>query len=74
MEGLDGEEEMEEVAQDEIDKIILELTTGKLVESPAALKDTQPPPVVTKTPAVEESGESEEDFEKMQNSLEALRS
>merc|ERR1719210_1845072 len=43
MEGLNGGEEMEEAAQEEIDKIILELTTGKLTEAPSAVKDTLPP-------------------------------
>ena len=74
MEGLDGEEEMEEAAQDEIDKIILELTTGKLGKAPAALKDTLPAPITAKTAEVEDPEESEEELEEMQNRLEALRS
>ena len=74
MEGLDGEEDMEEAAQDEIDKIILELTTGKLGKAPAALKDTLPAPIAAKTTEVEEPEESEEELEEMQNRLEALRS
>ena len=74
MEGLDGEEDMEEAAQDEIDKIILELTTGKLGKAPAALKDTLPAPIAAKTAEVEEPEESEEELEEMQNRLEALRS
>ena len=71
MEGLDGEEEMEDAAQEEVDKIILELTTGKLGEAPAAVKDTLPAPTITTT---EEDEESEGELEEMQSRLEALRS
>ena len=77
MEGLNGEEDMEEAAQDEIDKIILDLTTGKLGEAPNAVKDTLPAPVAAtaaKVTATEESEESEGELEEMQNRLEALRS
>ena len=42
MESLTEEESLEEAAQEEIDKIILELTTGKLTDAPAAVKDTLP--------------------------------
>merc|ERR1719310_1885244 len=76
MEGLDGEEEMEEAAQEEVDKIILELTTGKLGEAPAAVKDTLPAASST-VPAgavLEDEEESEEELEEMQSRLEALRS
>ena len=71
MEGLDAEEEMEEAAQEEIDKIILELTTGKLGEAPSAVKDTLP---ATESVVKEEEEESEEELEEMQSRLEALRS
>jgi len=80
MEGLNGEEDMEEAAQDEIDKIILDLTTGKLGEAPNAVKDTLPAPAAAtaataaKVTATEESEESEGELEEMQNRLEALRS
>lgn len=73
LEGLEGGEEMEEAAQEEVDKVILELTTGKLVEAPAALKDTLPAPV-TETVVDEPEEESEGELEEMQNRLEALRS
>merc|ERR1719474_32181 len=43
MEGLEGDEE-EEAAQEEIDKILLELTAGALGAAPDALKDTLPAP------------------------------
>merc|ERR1712014_107764 len=42
MEPLGEEEEMEEAAQAEIDKVILEITTGKLKDAPRALADTLP--------------------------------
>ena len=74
MEGLDAEEEMEEAAQEEIDKIIFELTTGKLGEAPTAVKDTLPAPVASKPMPAEESEESEGELEEMQSRLEALRS
>jgi len=74
MEGLDAEEEMEEAAQEEIDKIIFELTTGKLGEAPIAVKDTLPAPVASKPMPAEESEESEGELEEMQSRLEALRS
>eukprot|EP00092_Neocalanus_flemingeri_P002079 GFUD01002218.1.p1 GENE.GFUD01002218.1~~GFUD01002218.1.p1 ORF type:complete len:222 (-),score=102.51 GFUD01002218.1:251-916(-) len=74
MEGLNDEEELEEAAQGEIDKLILELTTGKLKEAPAAMKDTLPAPAAAKEPTAEESEESEGELEEMQNRLEALRS
>ena len=74
MEGLNDEEEMEEAAQEEIDRIILELTTGKLTEAPSALKDTLPPQDVEEEIVENEQEEAEEDLEEMQNRLEALRS
>jgi len=77
MEGLNEEEDMEEAAQDEIDKIILELTTGKLGEAPNAVKDTLPAPAAVpaaKANVTEEEEESEGELEEMQNRLEALRS
>jgi len=74
MEGLEGEDDMEEAAQEEVDKIILELTTGKLGEAPAALKDTLPAPTPAEATPAEESEESEGELEEMQSRLEALRS
>jgi len=74
MEGLNGEEDMEEAAQEEVDKIILELTTGKLGEAPAAVKDTLPAPAAAQATTAEESEESEGELEEMQSRLEALRS
>ena len=74
MEGLNDGEEMEEAAQEEIDKIILELTTGKLTEAPNAVKDTLPVPDDVEEVKDEELAEREEELEDMQSRLEALRS
>ena len=74
MEGLNDGEEMEEAAQEEIDKIILELTTGKLTEAPIAVKDTLPVPDDVEEVKDEELAEGEEELEDMQSRLEALRS
>ena len=40
MEGLEGEEELEEAAQEEVDKVLFELTAGALGEAPAAVTGT----------------------------------
>ena len=74
MEGLNDGEEMEEAAQEEIDKIILELTTGKLTEAPNAVRDTLPVPDDVEEVKDEEIAEGEEELEDMQSRLEALRS
>ena len=71
MEPLGEEEEMEEAAQEEIDKIILEITTGKLKDAPRALADTLP---AAGADAEEEVVEDEGELEEMQSRLEALRS
>ncbi|XP_055644306.1 charged multivesicular body protein 3 isoform X2 [Toxorhynchites rutilus septentrionalis] len=75
MESLEDVEEMEEEAQKEIDKVLWEITAGKLGEAPAA-------PMAT--PATEGEGEAsgvdaeaeddEEDMKDMQSRLQALRS
>jgi len=72
MEGLEGEEELEEAAQEEVDKVLFELTAGALGEAPAAVTDTLPAPAVAGPSKVEE--EEEEDLEEMQSRLQALRS
>ena len=72
METFTEEESLEEAAQEEIDKIILELTTGKLTDAPAAVKDTLP--VQESREEEEEVEEESEELEEMQSRLEALRS
>ncbi|XP_023322141.1 charged multivesicular body protein 3 isoform X1 [Eurytemora carolleeae] len=71
MEGLEGEEE-EDAAQEEIDKILLELTAGALGTAPDALKDTLPASR-DEVPEPEED-DVEDDLEEMKSRLEALRS
>ena len=73
MEGLNESEDLEEAAQEEIDKIILELTTGKLTDAPAALRDNLPTQE-TREVVEQEEPESEGELEEMQSRLEALRS
>ena len=75
MEPLGEEEEMEEAAQAEIDKVILEITTGKLTEAPSAVKDTLPDPADDEEEIRDEAAaEGEEELEEMKSRLEALRS
>ena len=71
MESITDADDMEEEANEEIDKVLYELTAGKLGEAPAAVKDTLPAPVAEPEAADEES---EDDMEEMQNRLQALRS
>ncbi|CAG2182453.1 unnamed protein product, partial [Oppiella nova] len=71
---LDTDDQLEEEAQQEVDKVLWELTAGQLGAAPAALTDTLPsvgeasaaPPVAT---AVDE----DEDISEMQQRLQALR-
>merc|ERR1711874_808171 len=72
MEGLEGEEELEEAAQEEVDKVLFELTAGALGTAPAAVTDTLPAAEVAGPSKVEE--DEEEDLEEMQSRLQALRS
>jgi charged multivesicular body protein 3 len=66
MESIEDTEEIEEEAQKEVDKVLWELTEGKLGEAPAVPEASVQPPA----PAEEE----EEDMAEMQSRLEALRS
>ena len=75
MESITEADDMEEEADAEIDKVLFELTAGKLGEAPAALKDTLPAPKPTAAAVTaEKEEESEDDMEEMQSRLEALRS
>lgn len=73
-EGMEDTEELEEAAQTEVDKVLWELTEGKLGEAPlppdASVKDPEP----STSKVEEEEEEDEEDLKEMQNRLEALRS
>jgi len=71
MESLEDTDEIEEEAQGEVDKVLWELTDGKLGEAPSV-------PIAAPSgagPAAKETEEDEEeDLEEMKNRLEALRS
>jgi len=70
MEPIGEQDELEEEAQEAVDKILYELTAGKLGEAPE-VQDTLPTPqVATAEPEEESDGEMED----MQSRLEALRS
>jgi len=69
MEGLEDDEELEEEAQSEVDKVLFELTAGKLGEAPDAVTATLPVPSTEK-----EEEEEAGNLEEMQERLEALRS
>merc|ERR1719500_2050119 len=71
METVTESEEVEE-AQEQIDKILFELTTGKLGAAPSVVKETLPSPASASREKEEES--EEEDMEEMKTRLEALRS
>ena len=75
MEGFTEEDDMEDAAQAEVDRIILEITTGKLTEAPSAVKDTLPDPADDDEEIRDEAAaEGEEELEEMKSRLEALRS
>lgn len=74
MESMEDVEEMEEEAQKEVDKVLWEITAGKLGEAPAA-------PIAAPAKEGESSGvaadveeDQEDDMEEMQSRLQALRS
>lgn len=72
MEGLEPEE-LEEEAQEEIDKVLWEITAGQLGKTPAMVSDALPAEPEGATALAPEE-EPEEDMEEMRNRLEALRS
>uniref|UniRef100_A0A087X5D3 Charged multivesicular body protein 3 n=4 Tax=Poecilia TaxID=8080 RepID=A0A087X5D3_POEFO len=73
-ESMEDGEEMEEAAEEEVDKILFEITAGALGKAPSKvtepLPDLQPPGAS----AAASDEESEEDIEAMQSRLAALRS
>ncbi|CAL1285133.1 unnamed protein product [Larinioides sclopetarius] len=70
-EGLDDEEELEEEAQEEVDKVLWELTAGQLGTAPAAVSESLPE---TEVEGATATTSKTEDFADMQERLEALRS
>lgn len=72
MSGLEDSDELEDAAQEEVDKVLFELTAGALGEAPDVMTETLPAGP-SKVEEKEES-EPEEDLEEMQSRLQALRS
>ncbi|XP_031703554.1 charged multivesicular body protein 3 [Anarrhichthys ocellatus] len=72
-ESMEDGEEMEEAAEEEVDKILFEITAGALGKAPSKVTDALPElqPAVA---AAASEDESEEDIEAMQSRLAALRS
>nr|CAG4648914.1 EOG090X0EF4 [Polyphemus pediculus] len=68
MEGLEDTEELEEAAQEEVDKVLWEITAGQLGKAPAAVTDSFP------VPAAAAAEDEEEELEEMQSRLKALKS
>lgn len=81
MSEMEDSEEMEEEAQDEIDKVLWELTQGELGKAPSAVTDSLPS-TAPESSLADEAGpssaglesEEEEDLEEMKERLSALRS
>ncbi|KAG8512974.1 Charged multivesicular body protein 3 [Galemys pyrenaicus] len=73
-ESMDDQEEMEEAAEMEIDKILFEITAGALGKAPSKVTDALPEPEPPGAMAAEEEEEEEEALEAMQSRLATLRS
>ncbi|XP_047466268.1 charged multivesicular body protein 3 [Mugil cephalus] len=72
-ESMEDGEEMEEAAEEEVDKILFEITAGALGKAPSKVTDALPEMEPAGATAASED-ESEEDIEAMQSRLAALRS
>ncbi|KAM7375850.1 hypothetical protein PAMP_005617 [Pampus punctatissimus] len=72
-ESMEDGEEMEEAAEEEVDKILFEITAGALGKAPSKVTDALPEMEPTGAAAASDD-ESEEDIEAMQSRLAALRS
>ncbi|XP_028293201.1 charged multivesicular body protein 3 [Gouania willdenowi] len=72
-EGMEDDDDMEEAAQEEVDKILFDLTAGALGKAPSKVTDALPEMESAGATAASDE-ESEEDIEAMQTRLEALRS
>ncbi|KAG7461549.1 hypothetical protein MATL_G00192240 [Megalops atlanticus] len=70
---MEDEEEMEEAAEAEVDKILFDITAGALGKAPSKVTDALPEVEPQGATAASED-EAEEDIEEMQSRLEALRS
>uniref|UniRef100_A0A1Q3FBK3 Putative vacuolar sorting protein vps24 n=1 Tax=Culex tarsalis TaxID=7177 RepID=A0A1Q3FBK3_CULTA len=74
MESMEDVDEMEEEAQKEIDKVLWEITAGKLGEAPAAPLAAPAGEPSREVAAADADEEQEDDMEDMQSRLQALRS
>lgn len=72
-ESMEDGEEMEEAAEEEVDKILFEITAGALGKAPSKVTDALPEMEPAGATAASDE-ESEEDIEAMQSRLAALRS
>ncbi|KAM8736780.1 charged multivesicular body protein 3 [Acanthopagrus schlegelii] len=72
-ESMEDGEEMEEAAEEEVDKILFEITAGALGKAPSKVTDALPE-MEPHGAAAASDEESEEDIEEMQSRLAALRS
>ncbi|KAF3701217.1 Charged multivesicular body protein 3 [Channa argus] len=72
-ESMEDGEEMEEAAEEEVDKILFEITAGALGKAPSKVTDALPETEAAGATAASED-ETEEDLEAMQSRLAALRS
>lgn len=74
MDILEDQDELEEEAQEEVDKVLWELTAGQLGQAPAAVTDTLPASGVSEAAGTSAVLEDVEELEDMQSRLQALRS
>ncbi|KAK6304473.1 charged multivesicular body protein 3-like isoform X1 [Coregonus clupeaformis] len=70
-ESMEDDDEMEEAAEAEVDKILFEITAGALGKAPSKVTDALPE---MEPPAAAAEDDSEEDIEEMHSRLAALRS
>uniref|UniRef100_A0A1A8LAD8 Charged multivesicular body protein 3 n=2 Tax=Nothobranchius TaxID=28779 RepID=A0A1A8LAD8_9TELE len=73
-ESMEDGEDMEEAAEEEVDKILFDLTAGALGKAPSKVTDALPDLQPAGATAASEDESEEEDMEAMQSRLEALRS
>ncbi|XP_033116760.1 charged multivesicular body protein 3-like isoform X2 [Anneissia japonica] len=73
-ESLEDQDELEDAAQEEIDKVLFEITAGALGAAPGAVSDQLPEPAGAVGGVESEEEDAEEDLNEMQARLEALRS
>ncbi|XP_020775282.1 charged multivesicular body protein 3 [Boleophthalmus pectinirostris] len=73
-ESMEDGEDMEEAAEEEVDKILFEITAGALGKAPSKVTDELPEMPAGAGAAAASDAESEEDIEEMQSRLAALRS